>query len=134
MATTFSAPYQSIYAAGLARQREEEARRRALLGGAAARAGVSSFSGGAQDAVSQEAARLASDLEGRVASAQEEERLGGVQFERQKELLDRQASLQELAAARERDFMRKQGRAGVWNQLIGAAVGGVGGALTKKYA
>lgn len=133
MATEFKGAYQNIYAAGLARQREEEARRRALLGGAAARAGVSSFSGGAQDEISREAARGVSDLEGRVAAAAEEERLGGVQFERQKELLDRQATLQELAAARERDFMRKQGRAQVWSNLGGAVIGGVGGALAKKY-
>lgn len=133
MAAQFNQNYQTIYDAGLARQREDEARRRALLGGAAARAGVSASSGGAQDEISREAARAASDLEGRVASAQEEDRQGEVQFGRQLQLLDRQSTLEEQRAARDRDAQRKARRANIWSQGIGGLVGAAASIAAKKY-
>ncbi len=134
MATQFTGPYQSIYEAGLARQREEEARLRAAAGRRASLAGVSQsgVSQIPQDEISRESLRDVAELGGRVAQAQEEERLQDKAFDQRKELMSLRASIDELAAARERKRRRDEEKAGYGSQLIAGALGGLGNYLRPK--
>lgn len=131
MATQFKAPYQSLYEAGLARQRENEARQRGLLTRQAAVGGLktSGVSQLPQEALSREAVRSEADLGARVAGQQEQERLGDIEFGRRKELMNLQASLLEAASAKERAAERKRRKAGGAGRLIGAGLGAAAGAL-----
>jgi len=130
MATKFKGNYQSMYEAGLARQRENEARQRSLATQSAVRGGVT---GGVsqlpQQAIGREALRSEGDLGARVAQAQESERLGEIDFNRRKELMSLQASLIEAANAKERAAERKRRKAGGAGRLIGGVIGGVAGSV-----
>lgn len=131
MATQFKGPYQSIYEAGLVRQRESEARQRGMATRQAARSGISSsgVSQLPQDEISREALRSEGDLGARVAQAQEAERLGELEFNRRKQLMELQSSLVEAANAKERAAERKRRKAAGTGRLIGGLVGGIAGSV-----
>lgn len=135
MATQFTAPYQSIYEAGLARQRENEARQRGLALRRAQAQGVmtSGVSQLPQQDISREAMRAEADLGARVGQAQEAERLQDKAYDQRLGLMERQASLAEAAEARRASMLRRQQKAALGGQIIGAVTGGVTGALARKY-
>lgn len=135
MASQFTGPYQSIYEAAIARQREEEARQRGMAVRRAGAAGVSrsGVSEIPQDAISREALRDTMDIGANVAQAQEGERLQDKSFEQRKELMQLQNSMDEIAAAAERRRRREAESAGYGAQLISAGIGGIGSYLGAKY-
>jgi len=123
---TFTAPYQKVYAAALARQRENEARKRAMMTGAAQRAGVrtSGVSQIPQGEISREALRSEADIGAEVAQQQEQERLMKEKWAQEEKMYG--MSLAE--AARERARQRRDAKAGATGQLIGTGIT-VAGAL-----
>lgn len=116
----FTAAYQRIYDAAMARQKENEARKRALMTQAAANAGVMTSGVGqiGQGAISQEALRSEADIGANVAQQEEQERLMDKKFEQDKELY----GLSVAEAARERARQRRDAKAGVSGQLIGTGL------------
>lgn len=116
----FTAAYQSIYDAAMARQRENEARKRALMTAAAAQAGVQTSGVGqiGQGAISQEALRSEADIGANVAQQQEQERLMERKFEQDKELY----GMSVAEAARERARQRRDAKAGMTGQIIGSGI------------
>ena len=131
----FTAPYQSIYDAAIARQRETEARQRAGALSAAGRMGVSTsgVSQIPQNAIAAEAIRSEGDIGADVAAQQEQERLNLLKFDQQKELMNMQNQFALSMAADERARQRAAGKSQLIGQIGGAVLGGVGGGLAKKY-
>lgn len=131
----FNPVYQSIYEAALARQREIEARQRGLATTGAARAGVMTSGVGQlpQAEIGRTAEKSEMQIGAQVGEAQEGERLQDKAVEQRKELMKLESSLAEAALARQRELERQAGKSGITGQLIGGLVGGVGGAVAKKF-
>lgn len=128
--------YQSMYDVGLKRLQQNEARRRAIALQGAARSGVNTSGVGQipMEAIGKDAAQREAELGSEVEMQQDQERLADKRFTQQKELMQYQADLAEIAAARQRKRDKAAAKSGMWSDVIGAATGGIGGVVTKKLA
>lgn len=130
----FSAPYQSIYEAGIARQRALEARKRAMALSGAQRAGVatSGVSQLPQQEITTEAMRGEAELGAEVGRQAEAERLADKAYAQRKELTNISIAAEAEQRALDRKNARRGQKAGIAGQVIGAGLGAWGSYLGKE--
>jgi len=124
-ASTFNPTYQTLYDAGVQRIRKQTARQRALATNAAASRGVNT-SGVSElplDAINAAAVDSEANLAADVAGQQEQERLMDKRFDQQKELTALSGSLAEAAQDRLYSRERRNNKAALLSNLIGAGLG-----------